>query len=132
MDTIRDYRKLPAAQQTLQRLKTDMREANNERIRLATTAGETGFNANKAETDKENSPPSDTSSQPETKKAPRMPNYCWSCGLTWSNHTSKNCKSRKPGHKENATLGNMKGGNNLMPRRWGEKPHQQFEHLKLE
>ena len=38
--------------------------------------------------------------------------YCWSHGRTFNpNHTSKNCRFRKPGHKEEATLSNRMEGN---------------------
>ena len=35
--------------------------------------------------------------------------YCWSCGA-W-NHFGKDCRNKKPGHKDEATFQNMMGGN---------------------
>ena len=37
--------------------------------------------------------------------------YCWSCGA-W-HHTSKNCKFKKPGHKDDTTFTNKMGGSTL-------------------
>lgn len=40
--------------------------------------------------------------------------YCWSHGRTYnSSHTSRSCRTQKPGHKKDATLHNRMGGSNL-------------------
>ena len=46
----------------------------------------------------------------QDKKKPRydVSKYCWSCGGT--NHPSKHCKRRQPGHKEEATFKNKMSG----------------------
>ena len=46
-------------------------------------------------------------------------NYCWSHGRTFNhNHTSKNCRFQKPGHKEDATLHNKMGGSTKQCGEW--------------
>lgn len=49
--------------------------------------------------------------------------YCWTHGLGRNpNHTSKTCTNRAINHQENATVGNMLGGNNTIRRQRGEQP----------
>jgi hypothetical protein len=41
--------------------------------------------------------------------------YCWSHGLGWNpEHTSASCKRKKEGHKDDATVKNLKGGCNTI------------------
>lgn len=47
--------------------------------------------------------------------------YCWTHGYgTNPNHTSCTCKNKAPGHRNDATLENMFGGNNTITRNRGE------------
>ena len=137
-DALLDFKKKPIAQQTQANFKIDMILANNRRCCKLTSTGEMGYEANLAKKDgddKENSPPSDDSSNRTgtTNEEGTRVFYCWSCGLTFhKGHTSANCHRKKEGHVKTATLKNMNGGNCLITRRRGEKSHTQFEHLKLE
>lgn len=49
--------------------------------------------------------------------------YCWThgCGRN-SEHTSLTCTNKAPGHQDDATMDNMKGGNNTIRRRRNERP----------
>ena len=49
--------------------------------------------------------------------------YCWTHGLSFDlTHTSATCKRKADGHKDEATMFNMMGGNNRIRRAKGEKP----------
>jgi len=115
-DDIKLWRKKPAADQTLANLKTEFNYADKER-RLATTSASAGYQrANTASyNSKENAAP--------TLPANTIPLfYCWSHGLgPNSNHTSKLCTARHPGHRDNATADNMLGGCCIIKRRNGER-----------
>lgn len=54
--------------------------------------------------------------------APTSMNYCWSHGITFSDppHTSVTCRTRAPGHREDATLHDFKGGKACCGRRVGD------------
>jgi len=58
---------------------------------------------------------------------PRDPNwvpYCFTCGVTWNaNHTGVTCPRPCEGHLPHATIDNMCGGNNIIKRQHGERPH---------
>ena len=48
--------------------------------------------------------------------------YCWTHGATRNkDHTSKTCSRPAEGHKTEATLFNMMGGNNSIQRQRGER-----------
>ncbi len=50
--------------------------------------------------------------------------YCWTHGMTFSAaHTSATCAHKNEGHKDNATLRNMQGGLNKIPRKRNERPY---------
>lgn len=58
-----------------------------------------------------------------THSVPKGWYYCWSHGQgTNPAHTSATCTNQAPGHCEDATFGNMRGGNNSMMRRRNERP----------
>jgi hypothetical protein len=115
-------------------MKTAFNLANKDRLRSLSTssagfAGKalaTGF-AGKALAYKENEAPTPAAQtkgvRPDGPGGPsRNPMgfyYCWSHGLLLSreNHSSQTCRTRAPGHKEEATALNMMGGNNTIRRR---------------
>jgi hypothetical protein len=141
-DAIRDWRKRPDAEWTWSNLKTDFARANRERLRLLTSerAGYHGANsAAQAATDAATAAAaaahaaaatalaavsSNTgTSTPASSATPSGFHYCWSHGLGRSkNHTSATCNTPAPGHCSDATLTNMKGGNNNISRGRNEKP----------
>ena len=48
--------------------------------------------------------------------------YCWTHGLGFNkDHTSLTCTKKAEGHKEDATILNMQGGNNTIRRQQGER-----------
>jgi hypothetical protein len=111
---VRDWRKLPIADQTLARLKSHFNSANIERCRiLSSKSAGYAHNANAIALvitpPQHNAPPA---------SIPNSHTYCWSHGLNLhpgrQPHTSKTCKTRLPGHCAEATLLNRMGGCNLI------------------
>ena len=65
--------------------------------------------------------------QTETNPVSTTLMYCWSCGLNrMHNGTQCPTRKRKLGHKEEATVDNMMGGNNIIKRISGEYPAPPF------
>lgn len=120
-DDIRVWRRRPMAEWTFANLRTDFNRADKERRRKL-TARDAGYTstlpaANAAKEEKEK----------DTKNGPTQWYYCWSHGLGRNkDHTSKTCKNRKEGHKEEATIDNMMGGCNTIVRPRGQKPAPVF------
>ena len=149
-DAIRDWRKRPDNEKTWENLTTSFNYANKERLRDLTTkkAGYHGANqargsiehtlaeahatiralqsaaaASIAATQTRSTPLVTTpTTAPPTISNIKNWHYCWTHGLGKnSKHTSKTCNRKADGHKEEATITNMMGGNNSITRRWGEK-----------
>ena len=124
---IRDWDKLPAANKTLANFKTHFTAANKDRVKN-TTAGQLGQNAGSAFGAIGTPTPPPPTTEPvilvSTGNAVwKSMYYCWSHGLgTNKDHTSKTCTKKAQGHKEDATVDNMMGGNNTIRRLSGERP----------
>ena len=56
--------------------------------------------------------PCDEQRPPWLLKLANMGAYCWTCGYNpiGKGHTSKTCKNKAPGHKDEATVANRMGG----------------------
>jgi hypothetical protein len=107
-----DWRKLDEATWTLALFMTTFTAANTERLRRLTikTAGYHGANAAAPATPSKKlaSKIQDIAIDGSTKTW-----YCWSHGSGINpEHTSRACKNKKEGHKDDATLFDRKGGNN--------------------
>ena len=64
----------------------------------------------------------DTPSSALTGETPGAKYYCWTHGLSDNkDHTSRPCTNKATGHKEDATLSNMMGGNNTIRRKRSER-----------
>jgi len=129
---LRDWDKLPEADKTFKRFETFFTEANTKRVQLlASTDGfprhsaflasekkqDTTNTSDKSKTSAAKNIQSDTSSAKDPKLS-----YCWTHGiLSNPGHTSLTCTNKAHGHKEDATLHNMLGGNNVARRKFGEK-----------
>ncbi|CAB9528753.1 hypothetical protein SEMRO_2312_G322870.1 [Seminavis robusta] len=115
-DAIKDWRKKPDNDQTMAALQTHFTEADKERRRILTSK-EVGY-ANKA-----------AAKQPANDKANIIMNgsgtvmyYCWTHGLgPNSNHTSRDCTKKAPGHRSEATGDDMLGGCCIIRRKAGER-----------
>jgi hypothetical protein len=113
-EALKDWRKKPAVQRTLDNLKTHMIAADKERLREQ-TALKTGM-ANKA------TEPKEDKNNKNTKESDVPEYYCWTHGLGRNpGHTSATCTRPAEGHQKLATLANMMGGNNFISRKKGEK-----------
>jgi hypothetical protein len=117
-DAIKDWRKLPEEQHTIAQLKTHFNRADKERHRTLTTrdggyAGAATYPATEPNQPRALAPPQGS--------LDRL-HYCWSHGLGPNNrHTSRNCQTKAPGHRDEATATNMLGGCNNIHRRRGEE-----------
>jgi hypothetical protein len=104
-DDIRDWDKLPAAEQTLKAFKTTFKKADKKRRLRQPTATTAGYHQAAAAT-----------TAPPGKRPPANPLvapsfYCWSHGLSRNaTHTSATCANPYPGHCKTATLANRQGG----------------------
>ena len=125
----------PAADKTWANFQAHFSAEDKERLRKL-TSGLAGFHGANAATDA--TPPVDLhtafaatttpatprrtpTAVPPTPAAGVLTNdgtrayYCWTHGLgTNANHTSATCQRPGDGHKQNATFGNMQGGNNTI------------------
>ena len=74
-------------------------------VRFATADKENQGSNAKTEADKDTRPP-------WLLKMSNMGGYCWSCGYNpmGTSHTSATCKRKAPGHRDDATGSNRKGG----------------------
>jgi hypothetical protein len=134
-DDIKAWRIMPPANQTWTAFKEHFETRNKERTRHLST-GTAGYNALSAALVNLTCDPAPviphsannaTSTPPHTPPDGRRPApqvaadmvgsimkmyYCHSCGLgPYKNHTSLTCARPKPGHKKEATLKNLMGGN---------------------
>jgi hypothetical protein len=115
---LRDWDNKPVAQRTWANFKTFFTEANKKRIK-ETTAGQFQHGAFAAT---ERTSPTRFSPLTLESDQGNEFSYCWTHGLTNNKeHTSKTCTKKATGHQEDATLGNMMGGNNTIRRKRGEK-----------
>jgi hypothetical protein len=112
-DAIRDWRKRPEQQHTMQNFISDFKLADAERQRQLTTKS-AGYHNLAAK----------MTTTPESNTTSTMTNtlyYCWTHGAgPNSKHTSSTCTAPTPGHRHEACLTNMLGGNNIIHRRRGE------------
>ena len=123
---LRDWDRLPAAQKTLANFQTTFTEANKERIKNLTTD-----EYSRSGTPTLSTPPrGSTFSAIGNSKGPVLlckPTgtklaYCWSHGVsTNEEHNSMTCTRKASGHQDDATIDDMKGGNNTIRRKPREK-----------
>jgi hypothetical protein len=113
---VRDWRKLPPAQQTLAALKLHFKIADNEHTRILGSKS-AGY-ANVVAPVVAPTPVPNPVTSHVLPTIAQSHTYCWSHGLNLQpgrhSHTSKTCKSRFPGHCEDATLMNRMGGCNMI------------------
>jgi hypothetical protein len=139
-DAIRDWRKRPDPEWTWANLKTDFARANRERVRLLTSDGAGYHGANSAAqtaaaaaTAAATAAAANANSalaalaaatrSPAPTSTPTGFHYCWSHGLGRNpEHTSATCNKPAAGHCLDATLSDMKGGNNNISRGRNERP----------
>jgi hypothetical protein len=122
-DVLKDWCKRPEVEHTLANLKSDFNRADKERHRSTTIrdAGFAGAASTSCATAANDSPaptlPPATTSDPGLSGL----HYCWSHGLGPNvSHTSASCRTKLPGHRDDATANNMLGGCNTIHRRHGE------------
>jgi len=131
---IREWDALDAADRTLDAFKTRFTAANNRRVKKQTANQTLGFaGAAQATTPVGGTPTSGTptSGTPTSHSATPTTlvcfagtnfSYCWSHGLTNNTaHNSMTCTKKAQGHQSDATIMDMKGGNNTIRRKRGEK-----------
>jgi hypothetical protein len=101
-----DWRKHHLAEQMLANFTADFTHAWKERNRRI-SAKAAGYQA-------QNISPA-VSSKPDVNVNGINMYYCWSHGLGFnSNHTSCTCKTKKDGHRDDATIRSRKGGSNMI------------------
>jgi hypothetical protein len=107
-EACREWRIKPVADQTFDNIMAHFNNANVERKRTATTTTAGFHQANSAAT-----------TTPITPAPPDQNfGYCWTHGVTLNGtHTSATCKNPNPGHCRDATLRNLKGGNDRIQQR---------------
>ena len=126
---IREWDSLPVAERTLDNFKTRFTEANKRRVKKQTANQMLGFaGAAQATTPTSGTP---TSGTPTTHSATPATlvcfagtefSYCWSHGLTTNTlHNSITCTKKANGYQSDATIMDMKGGNNAIRHKRGEK-----------
>jgi len=113
---VRDWRAKAIAEQTYANFKVHFTNANKERARKLTSAS-AGF-AGTAKAAPPNKNNNQENNNPNAMFKGR--DYCWTCGLQ-PTHNGKNCRNKQDGHKDDATINNMKGGNPKILQRRGEK-----------
>lgn len=124
-DAVRDFRKQAEAAKTYDNFVIAFHLADAERRRLI-TAKAAGYHhsANAAVS-------IEAEKQPESALAATAKNqsliatgvhYCWTHGVGFNaEHTSGSCRAPQTGHRSEATISNMLGGNNFVRRQRGEK-----------
>jgi hypothetical protein len=118
-DAIRDWRKRADADKTMANFITDFTLADAERHRQITTQGAGYHHSASAAIRVPNVAPHGSTNS--TNIATTL-YYCWTHGAGQNKeHTSATCKAPQTGHRCEATLINMLGGNNLIHRQRGEK-----------
>jgi hypothetical protein len=119
-DAIRDWRKRPDAEKTLINFTKDFRLADAERHRQLTTKT-AGYHHQAAATTSNLIPVALAAMVPSSNSAPGQLFYCWTHGAGPNpDHTSSTCKFPQGGHRCEATIVNMLGGNNIIHRKRGE------------
>jgi hypothetical protein len=114
-EAIRDWRKRPDADKTMENFIADFSLADAERHRLITTKT-AGYHHSASAAMKVQ-----IGSSTNTSNGPTL-FYCWSHGAGQNkDHTSATCKAPQVGHRCEATFNNMLGGNNIIHRQRGEK-----------
>jgi hypothetical protein len=117
-DAIRDWRKRPSAEKTMANFTKDFKQADAERQRQQTTKGAGYHQVAAAVSTVQGNAVNITTTDPRNATTLY---YCWSHGAgPNSNHTSQTCNGPSPGHRHEATITNMMGGNNLIHRKRGE------------
>jgi hypothetical protein len=116
-DTVRDWNKRPANEWTMANFKADFSHADDHRRgKQKTTSESVGFHSANATIN------NTTASTGTVGSTVHDFYYCWSHGLGInSTHTSATCNTKRHGHQDTATLGNMMGGNNTIIRQRGEQ-----------
>jgi hypothetical protein len=110
---IHNWNMKPAADKTIANLETHFILADKDRRQNEPTA-KNALSANAATTN---------TLVTDTKDGDGIPKYyCWTHGLSTNpGHTSATCTKMATGHVKDATLQDMKGGNNTIRRRAGER-----------
>jgi hypothetical protein len=138
-NTIRNWRKRPDPEWTWPNLKTHFTRANRERHRLLTSerggyqstnsAAQAATNAATAAATNTNAAAATalaaalTGTPPQPSSNPTSFHYCWSHGLSCNpSHTSLSCNNQATVQSTNATLSDMKGGNNNIARNRNKRP----------
>ena len=117
-DAIRDWRKRADADKTMDNFIADFSDADAERHRKITTKS-AGYHHTAAAATK--APTSTPVGSNNTTNGTSL-FYCWTHGAGHNkDHTSATCKAPQAGHRAEATIHNMLGGNNLIHRQRGEK-----------
>jgi hypothetical protein len=123
-DAVKDWRKKAAADRTWANIQPFFHLANKERLRVV-TANELGFaNATQGQRPTEvPATPAHTANNNNTGGNTGI-YYCWTHGMTFSAaHTSATCAHKNEGHKDDATLRNMLGGKDRIPRKRNERAY---------
>jgi len=106
---IREWDRLPPAQQTYNEFKAFFTNANIERLSKITTT-DAGYAAKVEELgDKRQNTAADENEG----------HYCWTHGCNYT-HPGSTCNRKAPGHNDKATLANIMGGNNTIQRKRGQ------------
>ena len=118
---LKDWYKKPTADQTRANFGPHFTTANKERKRMMTIAS-AGYGSANAATNKPATTTAPAESNAIAEKNSGM-YYCWTHGLGHSaKHTSKTCTAKSEGHVKESHAADMKGGNNTIRRKRGEKP----------
>jgi len=121
---LRDWDKKVAADKTWANFRAHFTAANKERIKNATAGTMHSANAaigTRTRTNGSNTSPSDGSTR-TTTTSDTVWSYCWTHGYGKNKeHNSRTCTNKATGHQEDATIDNMKGGNNTIRRKRGER-----------
>jgi hypothetical protein len=107
---ISEWRKKTEATKTFINIQTHFKTADDERRRLTTSRGAGYHQAAQVQ----------GPTPANTNKTEEGWYYCWSHSVTRnSEHTSATCNRHATGHHNEATMGNMLGGCNIVQRRRG-------------
>lgn len=132
---IRDWDHKPQADKTLENFKAHFTIANMDRVTNLTVASTYSQQTARAYAAQSNSgslpplpsldnrpPPGGPTILARNRGVETLLSYCWTHGATTNPaHTSRTCHAKAPGHQEDATIDNMKGGNDRIRRRPREK-----------
>jgi hypothetical protein len=125
-EAIRDFRKQAEADKTYANFLTDFNRADAERRRILTTKSAGYHSASTAVTTNPKTPTAgDSAAFAHSNNKPASISgifYCWTHGVGFNkDHTSTTCNAPQSGHRSEATIVNMMGGNNFVRRQRGEK-----------